>query len=256
MKNVVVEDSLKANSISIPSVLILTVLGSTFLFSLTPVFATNPACGATLTANTTLTGDIGVLAPCLGNGLVIGKNGITLNCAGFTISGTVAGDGGVYLSGRKKVTVENCIVTGFSSGIYLYDSSDNIITGNTANGNYAGIFLTSHSNKNHVTGNVADNNHFEGFYIVGSSGNILTGNTANNNQEEGFSNYMDASKNILTGNTAKNNLNYGYYDLSTSSSPGVPHWDTKNSYTSDTGSGNVLGLAGPNANMSTATSPF
>jgi hypothetical protein len=58
---------------------------------------------------------------------------------------------------------------------------------------------------------------------------------------------------------------FGYDDGSTSSSAGVPHWDTENSYgttkaalstTGDKGTGNVDGLAYGNANLETAKSPF
>jgi len=264
---------LKGKSISFLSVLILTVVGSTLL-SFPPVFA-NPACGATITKNTTLTANIG---PCSGAGLTIGANGITLNCAGHTISGASGNNYiGISLSGVTQVTVEKCKVTGFFNGFYLLSSFSNKLTGNTASKNKDAGFSLSSSSGNTLTGNTAKSNYWGfflygsptntftgntansnlwGFYLLSSSGNTLTGNTANKNKNDGF--YLDpsSSSNIITTNTANTNTTYGYYDDSTSSSPGVPHWDTANSYTGDKGSGNGSDLAYGNANLDTATSPF
>ena len=95
----------------------------------------------------------------------------------------------------------------------------------------------------------------DGFILQASSSNTLTGNTANSN-EYGFVLTDFSGSNTLTKNTANKNTDYGYYDTSVSSSAGVPHWDTANSYKGDKGSGNGLGLAGGNPNIATATSPF
>jgi len=222
-------------SVPLAVLLLLTAVGSMFIFSLPAVFATNPACGATITANTTLTGNIG---PCSGDGLIIGKSGIILNCGGHTITGT-GGYDGITLNGLTKVTVEKCKVKGFDYGFLLETSSSTHLTGNTAKGNTDNGFLISGSGSNHLTKNTANDNGV-GFHLSGSSSNTLTGNIANNNVE------------------------YGYYDNSVSSSPGFPHWNTANSYgttvaklstTGDKGTGNGA-LAGGNPNISTATSPF
>jgi parallel beta-helix repeat protein len=244
----------KRISILLSILVVLTVLGSTFAFS--PVFA-NPVCGATITANTTLTANIG---PCSGTGLTIGKSGITLNCAGHTISGS--GDFGILLFGVSKVTVENCKVTGFLTGIAVEDGSSNTLTKNTANNNKEvsgsggdGFFLYDASSTT-LSGNTANSNTVFGFELYDSSGNTLSGNTANSNGVDGFSLLRSSKSNTLTGNTANNNKQYGYLDTSTSSSPGIPHWDTANSYMSDKATGNVSGLAAGNPNIATATSPF
>jgi parallel beta-helix repeat protein len=219
--------------------ILLAVLGSTLILSLSPVFA-NPVCGATITTNTTLTANIG---PCSGDGLDIGANSITLNCAGHTITGTSGNtNNGISIWMRTHVIVENCKVTGFGAGIWVYQSSGNTITGNTATKNL-----------------------YDGFVVASSTSNLLTKNTANNNKCDGFVLDLSSSKNTLTGNTANSNACYGYHDETVSSSRGVPHWDTANSYgttvamlptTGDKGTGNSYGLAGGNSNISTATSPF
>ena len=173
-------------------------------------------CGSTITTSTTLNENIG---PCSASGLVIGANGITLNCAGYTVSGTSSNaQGGVSLSGKTKVTVENCKVTGFRYGFYLHSSSSSntFIGNNAANNSYCGFYLT-HSSSDTFIGNNAANNSFCGFYLAGSSSkNILDGNTASFNWWFGFFLAGSSSKNTLSGNTATNESNG--FGISSSSS--------------------------------------
>jgi parallel beta-helix repeat protein len=68
-------------------------------------------CGATLTRSTTLTED---LVRCPGTGLVIGADGITIDLAGHTISGTnAAGSEGIANDGHAAVRVLRGRVTDF-----------------------------------------------------------------------------------------------------------------------------------------------
>src|SRR5208337_5042768 len=107
------------------ALLLFTFLGSTLVSSPPPVFA-QIGCDTTITTKTTLTADIG---PCIGDGLTIGANGITLNCAGHTISGNIAV--GINLTGLAKVKVENCNIVGFYDGFYISGSSGNTLSANT-----------------------------------------------------------------------------------------------------------------------------
>src|SRR5947208_2387617 len=80
-----------------------------------------------ITANTTLTADH--QGP-----VVIGADGITLDCAGHTVSGSGSGIG-IVLTGRTGVIVQNCDVTGFYLGIYLDGATNNVLLGNEAASN-------------------------------------------------------------------------------------------------------------------------
>ena len=210
------------------------------------------SCGSVITANTTLSADIG---PCSGNGLIIGANNIVLNCAGYSISGTGTNttSTGISLVGISKVAVENCNVTRFEWGFvievsikgsslegFIIESSSSItLAGNTANYNTGDGFevdvssndtLTTNTASNNgregtgvgiflanlnystITGNIADNNTGVGFYVTYSIGNELTGNTANGNVDEGF--YLSMSNyTTFAGNTANNNGNGFYFDV-------------------------------------------
>jgi len=112
-------------------------------------------------------------------------------------------------------------------GIFLTSSSNNILTGNTADNNIAstpnsgfGIYLISSSNNNIFTGNTASSNSYQGIRIESSSNNDITSNTANNNGNGGIVLISASNNNALTRNTANNN-NIGGIALAYSSSSNV-----------------------------------
>jgi parallel beta-helix repeat protein len=133
----------------------------------------------------------------------IDSDGIILDGDGHSITGG-GGGFGVYLPYKNGVTIQNLNVQGFPHGIYLYRSSSNTMTGNTANSNNStGIFLSSSSN-NTMTGNNVSSNNKAGIYLHNSSDSTLSGNTASNSS---VGIYLDGDNNTLTGNTVSNNQN-------------------------------------------------
>jgi parallel beta-helix repeat protein len=182
----------------------------------THVYAT-VTCGSTIISNTTLTGNLNCSTSI---GIIIGVNGITLNCAGHSITQTVTGTGdGIELLGVTGVTVEKCIVKNWNTGFYLSSSltSSITLTGNTATSNDLGFGFYS-SSGNTLKSNTASSNSEWGFYFLSSSSNTLTGNTATSTRlGDGFS-FISSSSNTLTGNTATSTT-YGtgfYFDGSSS----------------------------------------
>jgi len=155
----------------------------------------------------------------------IDSDGITLDGNGHMITGSNTGNG-INLLGRNGVTIENTNVRNFSFGIYLYNSSNNTLSGNNANPNYGGTgivlwgssYNTMSSNNasnnynsivlrgssyNTLSGNNASNNYY-GIVLWDSSYNTIFGNNANSNKEDGI--YLeDSSYNTLSGNNASNN---------------------------------------------------
>jgi parallel beta-helix repeat protein len=185
--------------------LLLVILGSSFAIVPAAVFAAPVACGSTITSSTTLKADIG---PCPGAGIVIGKNGITLNCAGHVITGSNLAYG-VDLTGRSGVTVKKCVVEDFDDGFYLSGSSNNKLVKNTAESDGDGFYLFS-STWNMLTSNTADGNTYYGFALSGScSGNTLKSNVANQNNDAGFILFELTASNKLIKNTADQNLGGG-----------------------------------------------
>ena len=62
--------------------------------------------------------------------------GVTLDCAGYRINGSNMTDTyGVY-SNQSRTTVRNCIISNFSSEIYLNGASNAVITNNTLNNSF------------------------------------------------------------------------------------------------------------------------
>jgi len=159
----------------------------------------------------------------------IDSDGITLDGAGHTVTGSGTGYG-VYLTYKTGSTIKNVNIQQFSygiygryssnniltantasgldgSGIYLHVSSGNTLTGNTLSANGFGIRLEYFSNST-VTGNTASGNTYTGILISRSSNNSLTNNTASNNSV-GID-LRRGDNNTLTGNTASNN-SWGIY---------------------------------------------
>jgi parallel beta-helix repeat protein len=254
----------ESSKVPLAVLLLFTVLGSTLVIFPPPVLAQKPYCGDTLTANTTLTADMG---PCSGNGLVIGANGITLNCAGHKISGTGTSDGspGISIHWITGVTLENCNVESFNDGVLTTNSSGDLFLGNSASfnsvagfnlGSVSAILTGNEANHNGLdgfdlssststlAGNAADYDYY-GFLLTKSSGDTVTNNTANGNAGIGFT-LFNSSRVTLRGNTADNTgiCCFGMgFELSSSS-------DDK--LTSNTADGNgVLGFWLWNSNSST-----
>ena len=173
----------------------------------TYVYATGVTCGSTITKSTTLTSN---LICSTSTGITIGKNGITLDCAGYSITQTATGTGvGIYFSGVKKVTLKNCIVDNWEYGFEIYGPGSGItLTGNTAKGNSNSGFWIDYISSSELTSNKASSNEY-GFYITDSSSMVLKSNTATGNGYEGFG-FDGGGSNTLTSNTASSNGGYGF----------------------------------------------
>jgi len=158
-----------------------------------------------------------------GSGIYIRDSTAYLNIVNCELinSGSSSRDSGIRVENCENLNISDCNVKlNTGNGIYLYSSTDNTLTGNTAvNNSDDGIVLYSSSNNNILTGNTAANNSNYGMVISSSSNNnILTGNTVSNNSN-GILLYS-SNDNTLTGNTVANNtsgiiLPYSHYNTLT-----------------------------------------
>ena len=145
-----------------------------------------------------------------------------VNCLNMTVEGLTFTNNldGIMVAFANDSTITNNNVTQNYDGIYLYSSSNNIVSGNTATANdYGGIRLESSSN-NTVVGNTADANNY-GIYLDQSSNNFVNGNTASENyasqsgpififMPNGGGIYLfSSSNNTLTENYVTHNSYYG-----------------------------------------------
>jgi parallel beta-helix repeat protein len=127
--------------------------------------------------------------------IIVQRDNIVLNGAGFIIQGDGTGNG-IDLSNRNNVTIENTNIETFQYGTYLENSSDITITKNniTAN-NYDGIFLYSSLNNNLNSNNITGTGH-----NITTIGNILTGNST------GIAVQSNSNNNNVSGNTLTSNI--------------------------------------------------
>ena len=148
----------------------------------------------------------------------ITTNGITLDCLGYSITGT--GNGyGIYLNSKNGVTIKNCNIAHFAHGISLQSSYGNTFINNTVSDNRgAGIYLY-YSDGNVFISNTSLSNGNQGIILNSSNDNAFTGNNVLNGNLFGL--YLSASSdNTLTNNTIAGNP-YNFYLFGTILGPGV-----------------------------------
>jgi parallel beta-helix repeat protein len=207
-------------------------------------------CGSTLTRSTTLTAD---LVGCTGSGLVIGADGITVNLAGHTISGTNATGGeGIADDGHGGVRIIGGRITDFRlNGVGIRGGQGSVVRGVTirrigAGGVEgepvsAGIVL-SDSPASQVVGNDVSNDviayQSDGLDVLSSSGTLVQGNRLSHNSWDGLALIGSPSSRIV-GNHFDVNGNNGA-EIN-GASDGV--WMAANSADGNTNIGLVLGSA-------------
>jgi parallel beta-helix repeat protein len=149
--------------------------------------------------NTTymLTADIATV------GIVIERDNIVLNGAGYTVQGTGSGIG-ISITGRTNTTVQNTTIKAFDNGIMLVSSSSVSIAGNTITNNKLDGIVLSSSSDNSIVGNNITGSSFDGVYLSSSSDNSIVGNNITGNSIYGVYLYS-SSNNSIAGNNIANN---------------------------------------------------
>jgi parallel beta-helix repeat protein len=127
--------------------------------------------------------------------LIIERDDIVVDGAGYTLQGTESG-AGVSLSGVTNATIKNLQINAFYDGIYLWSSKHNTISGINITGNTEyGIYLDIASSYNNISQNSVTSNAIDGIFLYYSPYNTVFGNTIS---------YNDAGVTISTnspGNT-------------------------------------------------------
>ncbi len=229
----------------------------------------------TVTADTTLTEDHD-------GRLVIGADNVTLDCAGYTITGPgrTAGFSGVDVFQRTGVTVKNCVLQDFNSGFQVKESDGNIFINNsivrvrqgftleisdsntlignsvTDADNWFGYGILDGSDANELRENTATGVKGVGFIVWASANNVLTDNIASNNFGNGFgANEIGTVGNTFTGNTAHNNTLWGIEDQTPNFGGGTGDAGTDNIYAKNlcirngVGGSSPVGLCNPSGSF-------
>ena len=184
-----------------------------------PIFV--ELCGSTIENDATLTADMDCSRAST-DGLNPMQD-VTIDCNGYSIIG-----GGAYKGinnrGYNGVTVKNCNIYGFETGIYATNSNGLTITNNNISRNYAsansGIYLEDVYDST-ISNNYVYNNDV-GIHLVGSYQNTISSNTVEDNNRRGeYSGYgilledscsgdcEDNYENALTNNIISGHSNAG-----------------------------------------------
>ncbi len=182
-------------------------------------------CGQTITQSVTLDSDLNCVNSGT-DGIVIGANGIILDCAGHTISGPVSsyrgmtGLDGITLVHANGVTVKNCHVAYFDNGFVVRSiSTDNKLVYDKAdnNGNY-GFDIMTNSNNNQLYHDEAAHNGGYGFVMeAGSNGNQVDSSLSSGNTEAGFVALTGSNDTAFENDKSYKNLQDGFIISSSSS---------------------------------------
>jgi parallel beta-helix repeat protein len=158
-------------------------------------------CGDTITQDVILNHD---LSDCSGNGIILGADGITLEGNNHIIDGTGSGDG-IQVNNHHDLTIKNCVIREFNSGIDLsFSSNDTLMNNVVYNNDSTGIRLLS-STDNVFINNIVCSNGLNGINLSDTSrfnllwNNWFINNFVNNAYEDSAS--TDNSWNLSdTGN--------------------------------------------------------
>ncbi|MCK4670840.1 MAG: right-handed parallel beta-helix repeat-containing protein, partial [Nanoarchaeota archaeon] len=138
-----------------------------------------PACNQTITSNTMLTQNLTSTGDCF----TLNASGITLDCAGYTITGDDTG-GGIKIINASNVTIINCFIKKFTCGIDISNTTNSSIYNNTLEENQKGIYLNFSSSNNLINNTLSQNQ--DGIYLRQSSFNVISNNYAYNNTIAGI----------------------------------------------------------------------
>jgi parallel beta-helix repeat protein len=130
------------------------------------------------------------------------RDNIVIDGAGYAlegIGGFYAGERGIALTGRGNVTVKNMEIKKFGYGIYLSNSSNNIITENKITDNLYGIWIADQSTNNVISRNNVTETWYTGcaISIHYSGDNTFRNNVMYNNDRFNFWVESDDASSLL-----------------------------------------------------------
>ena len=128
-------------------------------------------CGDIITENCTFNGDMRCRS---GHGLIIGKDGITIDGNGYRITGPGKGSDkeGIRNEGYNNVTIKNLNIRGFCFGIYFKDANNNRIINNSIRyGMGSGIWLLNSSYNSLINNKIKHGDEGHGILISTSANN-------------------------------------------------------------------------------------
>jgi parallel beta-helix repeat protein len=114
------------------------------------------------------------------DGIVVERENIVIDGAGYMVEGTVNGNG-IDLVSKSKVTIKNTQIKAFWNGIRLGNSSTNIIYGNNITTSNTAVGVYHSSNNNTISRNSLTSSNYYGIGLLDSSDNRISGNNITDN---------------------------------------------------------------------------
>ena len=142
----------------------------------------------------------------------IQANNVVLDCQGYMVDGIKASlSRGIMVKRvsqeNTNVTIKNCVVQDWVSGIYLVRANNNNILSNNASNNNRGIELST-SDNNFVLNNTVNLNNHYGINLASSDNNNFSANNISLNKVHGIDSFS-SNNNTFSANTINSNSNYG-----------------------------------------------
>lgn len=226
---------------------------------LVPTAKANDLCGATILVDVKLDHDLS----CIGDGLIVGADGVKIDLNGYTIAGTGTG-AGMTVTGRTDISISGGTIRNFAVAVRVNSSTDVVIKhneivqnpegvdcqagciGNTIKDNVfrdsatRGIMLRSNSRDNDIKNNTFTGNRV-GILVFGGVDNTLKNNLVSGSSLAGIRLNVIATGNLLKDNTVRSNVVGIEFIVTLTGSA------TGNDLEGNTIATNTCGLKGPTA---------
>ncbi|MCJ7774732.1 MAG: right-handed parallel beta-helix repeat-containing protein [Desulfobacterales bacterium] len=143
-----------------------------------------------------------------GASLIVQRSGITIDGAGFALSGEGEAVSAIDVSYRSDVIIRDVVIQGiYNNGINILESNRITVIDNTISSTRFGIFLVN-STQNTISENNIVNNEV-GLFLISSPGNTFSNNNLNNqnnlavfgNEFADFVNDIDVSNTVVDKKT-------------------------------------------------------
>ena len=138
------------------------------------------------------------------------QNNTVLNCNYHSLTSTHTGGAAISLSGKDNVTIENCTIKGFGTGIQASQSKAVSLLDNNVSGALTGINLTGASSANLRYNRMSDNTYY-GIYLNGTKSSSIINNSVNYGIGQAIGVYLyNSTKSSIYNNTASS-VSTGFY---------------------------------------------
>jgi parallel beta-helix repeat protein len=164
----------------------------------------NPACGATLSVNTTLSGNLDC-SGYLGTALTLDA-GVTLNLGHHTLT-VHSGEAGVYAPEANGATVTMGEISGGDEQVDFYEASHDTASSLTLVGGYEGVYM-GYETAAKVMSNTISGESGEGVYMEDSASDLVQGNTITNATQDGIETDEDAHDEFTLNHVTNSAYNY------------------------------------------------